>query len=62
MQLANSNYLIDNTIIVSINYEELKKVVYDNLNFLDLLENKIAMLKLNATTYLGDNKAFEKII
>ena len=62
LQLANSNYLIDNTIIVSINYEELKKIVYNSLNFLDLLENKIAMLKLNATTYLGDNKVFEESI
>lgn len=46
--------------IVAINYEELRKVVYENLNFLDLLENKIVMLKTNATTYLGDNKVFEK--
>ncbi len=62
LQVANSNYLIDNTIIVAINYEELKKIVYNNLNFLDLLENKITMLKTNATTYLGDNKVFEKNI
>ena len=59
-QVANSNYLLDNTIIVSINYQELKKIVYDNLNFLDLLENKVVMLKTNATTYLGDNKVFEQ--
>ena len=60
IQVANSNYLRDNTIIVSINYQELKKIVYDNLNFLDLLENKVVMLKTNATTYLGDNKVFEQ--
>lgn len=60
LQVSNSNYLIDRTIIVAINYEELSKVVYDGLNFLDLLENKIAMLRINATTYLGDNKVFEK--
>lgn len=62
LQLANINYLIDNIIIIAINYEELKKVVYENLNFLDLLENKITMLRINATTYLGDNKVFEKIV
>ena len=60
IQVANSNYLRDNTIIVSINYQELEKIVYDNLNFLDLLENKVVMLKTNATTYLGDNKVFEQ--
>lgn len=60
LQLANINYLMDDIIIVAINYEELRKVVYENLNFLDLLENKIIMLKTNATTYLGDNNVFEK--
>lgn len=60
LQLANINYLMDDIMIVAINYEELRKVVYENLNFLDLLENKIVMLKTNATTYLGDNKVFEK--
>lgn len=60
LQLANINYLMDDIIIVAINYEELRKVVYENLNFLDLLENKIVMLKTNATTYLGDNNVFEK--
>lgn len=59
IQIANNDYLLDNTIIVAINYEELRKVVYENLNFLDLLENKIVMLRTNATTYLGDNKVFE---
>lgn len=60
LQLANINYLMDDIMIVAINYEELRKVVYENLNFLDLLENKIVMLKTNATTYLGDNKVFVK--
>lgn len=59
LQIANANYLLDSTIIIAIDYEELKKVVYEDLNFLDLLENKIVMLKTNATTYLGDNKVFE---
>ncbi len=60
LKVANANYLMNGTIIVAINYEELRNVVYENLNFLDLLENKIIMLKTNATTYLGDNKVFEK--
>lgn len=59
LQIANANYLVDSTVIIAIDYEELKKVVYEKLNFLDLLENKIVMLKTNATTYLGDNKVFE---
>lgn len=59
LQIANANYLMDNTVLIAINYDELKKVVYEDLNFLDLLENKIVMLKTNATTYLGDNKVFE---
>ncbi len=59
LQIANANYLMDNTVLIAINYDELKKVVYENLNFLDLIENKIVMLKTNATTYLGDNKVFE---
>lgn len=59
LQIANANYLLDRTVIIAIDYEELKKVVYEDLNFLDLLENKVVMLKTNATTYLGDNKVFE---
>lgn len=59
LQLANANYLMDNLVIVAINHEELRKVAYEGLNFLDLLENKMVMLKTNATTYLGDNKVFK---
>ena len=60
-QIANTNFLIDNTILISVDYDELRKVVYENLNFLDLLENKILSLRTDATTYIDDNKVFEEI-
>lgn len=58
--IANNNYLIDNTILISIDKEELRKVVFEGLNFLDLLENKIISLRIDATTYIDDNKVFEE--
>jgi len=59
--IANTNFLIDRTILISIDFDELRKVVYEDLNFLDLLENKILSLRTDATTYIDDNKVFEKI-
>lgn len=60
-QIANSNYLLDNTILIAIDYDELRQVVFNDLNFLDLLENKIVSLKVDATTYIDDNKVFEEM-
>lgn len=59
LQIANKVFLQEDIFIIAINYEELKNITYNDLNFLDLLENKIISLKLDATTYMGDNKIFE---
>lgn len=58
--LANKFFLLEKIHLININYKDLENVVYNNLNFLDLFENKIMEVELDTTTSIVDNKIFKK--
>ncbi len=58
--LANKFFLAEKLHLININYKDLENVVYNNLNFLDLFENKIMEVELDTTTSIINNEVFKK--
>lgn len=54
VSLANQIYLKDDTIIISLDKEDLKKIIFEKANLLECISRKIDAVKLNATKDLAE--------
>lgn len=59
-QLAREFFLKDRVIIINIYDEDLRKIIYDNVNLLDLIQEKIQYVKNDIITKSEDHKLYNK--
>lgn len=57
--LSNKIYLLNGLLIISIDKNDLHKIIYDKQNLLECIERKIAQIKLDSTTDLIENGLFD---
>lgn len=59
VKLANNIFLRDDIVIISIDKDNLKQIIFDKVNLLELIERKIDEIKLNATNDLVSAGLYE---
>lgn len=58
IRLSNKIFLKDGILIISIDKNDLHKIIYDKRNLLECIERKITQIKLDSTTDLIENGLF----
>jgi hypothetical protein len=58
--LAREYFLINKIIIININYEDMKKIIVNDYNFLDMIHAKIMNVKINPTNNIEETSLFEQ--
>lgn len=60
IDLARQFFLRDNIVIINVNDSDLERIIYDNENFLDVLQEKIQYVKGNFTTAPEKHKLYRR--